>query len=333
MPNILLTQKCVRSCPYCFARRHMKTAPSEDLMTWEDLIYLADLIEAFGKGNVSLLGGEPTLHPEFIDFALYLVERDFTVTIFTSGIMSQEVLEEADRSFRHIPIERLSFVCNLNDPRSSPPAENERVGKFLETFGARVMAGFNIYRTEFDMSFLFDHINRHGLRRDLRVGLAHPILGAKNSFVRISDIEKTIRRLCSYFPLMERLRIKPGLDCGFPLCKFSDRELGWLYKFGGGHNMFECGPALDIGPDMSIWPCFPLSHFHRKSVFDFDSLGDILKFYSEIHNTVRTESSGIYEECDTCNLRRDRLCAGGCISQLLIRFSREAPVRLPEVYA
>lgn len=23
MPNILLTQRCVRSCPYCFAKKHM----------------------------------------------------------------------------------------------------------------------------------------------------------------------------------------------------------------------------------------------------------------------------------------------------------------------
>ena len=42
MPNILLTQKCIRSCPYCFARKHMHDSPPDDILKWEDLIYIVD---------------------------------------------------------------------------------------------------------------------------------------------------------------------------------------------------------------------------------------------------------------------------------------------------
>lgn len=48
MPNILLTQKCIRSCPYCFARKHMHDAPPEDILKWEDLIYIVDFFQSGG---------------------------------------------------------------------------------------------------------------------------------------------------------------------------------------------------------------------------------------------------------------------------------------------
>ena len=86
MPNILLTQKCIRSCPYCFARKHMHDAPPEDILKWEDLIYIVDFFQAGGDTNISLLGGEPFLHPDIVDYILYIIHRGMHVTVFTSGI-------------------------------------------------------------------------------------------------------------------------------------------------------------------------------------------------------------------------------------------------------
>jgi molybdenum cofactor biosynthesis enzyme MoaA len=116
MPNVLLTQSCVRSCPYCFARKHMSESSPEDVLSWENLVYLADFFQAAGERQFRLLGGEPALHPDFNDMLLYLLERDFNLTIFTSGVMAETVLKEAVALFGNLPHERLAFVCNLNDP-------------------------------------------------------------------------------------------------------------------------------------------------------------------------------------------------------------------------
>lgn len=90
MPNILLTQKCIRSCPYCFARKHMHDAPPEDILKWEDLIYIVDFFQSGGDTNISLLGGEPFLHPEIVDYILYIIQRGMHVTVFTSGVVSEK---------------------------------------------------------------------------------------------------------------------------------------------------------------------------------------------------------------------------------------------------
>ena len=42
MANVLLTKKCVRSCPYCFAKEEM-SGVDEEILEWEDLIYIIDL--------------------------------------------------------------------------------------------------------------------------------------------------------------------------------------------------------------------------------------------------------------------------------------------------
>jgi radical SAM protein with 4Fe4S-binding SPASM domain len=309
------------------------SAPS-DILSWENLIYLADFFEMAGERRFQILGGEPTLHPDFNDMVAYLLERGFRINVFTNGIMSDKKLIEAASIFRKLPPDKLSFTLNLNEPGTTPQglSEWESVKRFLKAFCDRITPGFNIYREDFDLTFIFRLINEHGLNRNIRIGLAHPIAGKKNKYVKPARIEKVINRLFQFQPLMERLRIKPGFDCGFPMCKFTDEQLGWLYKYTGGHYDFGCAPVIDIGPDMSVWSCFPLSGFHKRSLFEFNSIDEIHRYYSEIHEKVRVETGGIYDECDECVFREDHLCKGGCLAHALNNFYNEHPIRMKEMY-
>ena len=332
MANLLLTDTCVRSCPYCFAKKHMANAAIDDILSWENLIYVADFMEASGDKRISLLGGEPSLHPNFIEFIVYLLERNFHVNIFTSGIMSEEKLIEANRVLSGINPERLSFVVNLNNPKISTFSENESVKRFLKVFGHLSSPGFNIYKTDFDLDFLFQYINQYGLKKHMRLGLAHPIPGKRNKYVGIADMKKMAGRLLEFEQQFERFQVSCGLDCGMPLCIFTDEQLGKLYKISQGHLNFGCGPAVDIGTDMSVWCCFPLSDFHKKSLFDFDNIREVVEFYRDKQNLVRSEVSGIFEECDNCIQAKNRLCSAGCAAHMLSWFKNEKQVRMEGIY-
>jgi len=331
MANILLTSVCNRSCPYCFAQREMASASTDNRMSWENLIYIADFLERSGERHVSLLGGEPTLHPEVVDFILYLVARNFVVTVFTNGILSPARLQEFKTHFADAEVEQLSFVCNLNDPVLTPasPGETERINTFLSILGPWVTPGFNIYRTDFTLDFLFECINRYGLRRHLRLGITHPIPGKGNLFIRPLEMRQVCRRLYSYREKFDAFRVKPGLDCGFPICQFSDEELGWLRRLG--LSQFSCSAAIDITPDMNVYHCFPLSNYRRKSLFEFDSMAQIHEHFVRIKDQIKVEIAGIYPECDGCNYQEDGICGGGGLCQVLLRFVDEASVRLPEI--
>ena len=329
MPNILLTQKCVRSCPYCFAKKQMNDGDSGEIIKWEDMVYLADLFSRGGCREMRFLGGEPTLHPAFADFLAYSLTRGFSVTVFSSGIMSDKVKEDLRRVYKTVPQadKNVSFLCNLNDPELSPPAENKRVEEFLEEFGAWVMPGFNIYRKDFSLDFLFRYINRYGLRRSIRLGLTHPILGESNSFIAIPEMQGIVDRLLGYLPQFNQQDVVPGLDCGFPMCLFSDSQLGQLYKATKGSQRFTCGVPLDIGPDMTAWGCFPLSATHRKSVYEFDDYNQMTEYFTTFAQDIRKEAGGIYEKCDACTWRKKGMCDGGCAAHMLREIAKEGGVR------
>jgi radical SAM protein with 4Fe4S-binding SPASM domain len=332
MANLLITQTCVRSCPYCFAKKHMDDNDRDGMMGWKDFIYLVDFLEASGDKHVSLLGGEPTLHPEFPDYIVYLLERGFSVNTFTSGIMNEKRLRRLERVLAGADPERLSFVVNINDPLKSNYSETERVKSFLEVFGHVSSPGYNMYRPKFEMGFLFDYVNTYGMRKHLRLGLTHPIAGKKNAYIRLGEIQEMVNTLLTYEEYFTRFGVKIGLDCGFPMCTYTDEQLGKLYKLTGGRLSFGCGPAVDIGPDMMVWCCFPLSDYHKKSIYDFDNMQELVNFYQEKQMNIRTEITGIFDECETCRLRMEGMCDGGCLAHQLNNFVNEAEVRMPEVY-
>jgi cyclic pyranopterin phosphate synthase len=316
MANILLTEKCVRSCPYCFAKEYLKES-KENLLLWENLIYLADLFEVSNEKRLSLLGGEPTLHPEFVDFVMYLHQRRFKVNVFTSGIMSSKNLNAAKEYLLTIPAENLSLVCNYNHPNSSTPNETKQINKFFNTFSKYITLSFNLYQKDFDFTFLTDAICKYELKKHIRLGLAQPIPGQKNECLTLSEIRGIAEKLRNQLPVLEKNRISLSFDCGMPMCIFSDEDIGRLFKLNRGRVMFSCSPALDIGPDMQMWSCFPLCNYERKSLYDFDNVQEIKNYFSEQHKNLRKERKGIFEECNTCVHFEENLCRGGCLAHLI----------------
>ncbi len=333
MANVLLTQKCVRSCPYCFAKKHMEDAPPDDILTWENLIYIADFLQASGDQSISLLGGEPFLHPQIVDYILYLISRGLRVNIFTSGIMSDACFAKVVQNLANVHPAQLSFVCNLNNPATTSFSELENIKRFLTTFSHLTVLSINIYRTDFDLDYAIQYINRYALNRHIRIGLAHPIPGKKNVYIPVEKLNVMASRFVSYIPVLEQFNIEAGFDCGVPMCIFDDESIGKMFKFNKGNVKFSCGPAIDIGPDMTVWSCFPLSNYEKKSLYEFKTMQEVYEFYSTFHKKARTEVGGIFEKCDTCIYRSRELCAGGCVAHILNNFINEAEVRYGEVYA
>lgn len=331
MANLLLTTRCVRSCPYCFAKNEMAESDPTDTVSWENIVYLADFLIQSDDRHLALLGGEPTLHPQFVDIVLYLLQRGLHVTIFTSGVMSSERLGELERHLTQISPDRIQFVCNLNNPEQTPApgGEHEKLHRFLTALGPWTTPGFNIYRTDFDLAFIFEYISRFGMQGQLRLGLASPIARQDNLYIRKQDMKEVIDRLYGFRHLFERFRVRPNLDCGFPLCFFSDEQLGWFFRMTGTVN-FGCGPAIDIKPNMDVYSCFPLSTIHKRSLYEFNSIQEVAAFYIGLHDQIRQDFPGAFEECVPCLLRNENRCSGGGVCHILRQVADEiADPRLP----
>ncbi len=71
MPNIIFNSYCNRNCIYCFAKK--KNEGSYKQLSLDNLVIICDFLEKSNIKNVTVLGGEPTLHPEFTLFLQYII--------------------------------------------------------------------------------------------------------------------------------------------------------------------------------------------------------------------------------------------------------------------
>jgi radical SAM protein with 4Fe4S-binding SPASM domain len=302
---------------YCFAEQYMEGAPGHELR-WDDYIYVLDFYERNGEPKVSLLGGEPTTHPYVADMADYAMQRGFDVRVFTSGIMSDRQRERLaavwNKHDKDVPRHTINFIVNLNHPSETSEAQAKSQAAFMALAGKRASISFNIHRPDFDLNFAFDAIEQHKLEPTIRLGLTHPIAGAgrQAAFLHPKNYRAVAASLERVFPRFQAGAVIPGFDCGFPPCMFTDEQLGKLVKLRARFT-WTCGPVIDIGPDLELWPCFPLTEVRGKSLYDFDSIRAIQEYF---HKEVRGQRlrKGAYPECAGCTHLERQMCSGGCQS-------------------
>jgi hypothetical protein len=323
MATILLNSPGRRSRPQGCAG----TGDSQSL-SWENLIYIADFLRASGQHRVSLGGGEPAGHPECVDFILYLLDRGFEVTLCTDGILSPPRLEEFRQHLAGVPVERLRVLCHFPGPVQTPglPQETPGLHRFLAVMGPWTQGSYTIHGPDFSLDFLFEAISRFGLKRQVRLSLAHPVPGSRAGFIQSGDLGRVVKELFDHRQLFETQRVRPDLDCGWPLCKFSDEELGWLHRFRG-HASGGCRPACIISPDLRVSYCLALSHYQSPSLFEFDDLERIHRHFSRLREGIRAETAGIYQACAGCLSREDGGCDGGGLCRTASRGRGQAPTR------
>lgn len=330
MPNVLLTEKCIRKCPYCFAKQYMEGTEDKTAISNENFNYIVDFLEKSDIKRISLLGGEPLIHPRIVDIISDLITREFEITVFTSGIMPENNLQLLIERINNLQIKdkhKLKFIVNVNEPRLSNPKEVEKVKNFFTILGSYCGLSFNIYRQDFNPDFLLNYIIEYGLIRFIRFGIANPIPGGLNQFINPKDFKQIGTTLISFMQKMYELQIFPLLDCGFNLCMFSDEEIGKLYRFSRNAVDFDCSPSIDIGPDLSCWCCFPLSNINRKSLLDFKNFNELYAYFNKLQEKYRKEVKGIYQACDECRNFMDEICAGGCLAHSINKFENEGWIR------
>lgn len=327
MATLVLSSSSNLSRPNGSAGNEMPESVSSNSMSWDNLIYIADFLWNSGQREISLRESESTRHPEGVDFILYLLERGFDVTFLTNGLLSPASLEEFERYLTATPRDRLTLVCHLHDPTQLPalPDDIRRLGSFLAVMGPWTQAGFMIDRLDFNLDFLFDYLNRFRLKRQLRLSLAHPVPDRQAGFSAGGDLRPIVERLFSYQHLFETYGVRLRFACGFPLCRFNDAELGWLHR-SGGYCPRGCEPVITLAPDMSVYPCFPLSQDGGRSLFEFDSMEQIQGFYLQQRQAIKAETPGFDTECDGCRCREEKRCGGKGMCHLIGYSNSEASI-------
>lgn len=324
MANLYLTHKCSRGCSFCFARKVLQSAKErEEILSIEEIERLLDKFPELR--TVGLLGGEPFLYPHMRALLDLLRKRDIQATIFTSatnplpdGLNDLDLNAYSMEVAPDVRVPMLRFVVNVGE-RST---YNEQQFKNLELFFEKYHSCASLSYTIFDLDngdpdFLFDMIDKYDLQRDIRTGIALPIYKGGNQYIPTEQYKRAGTYLVHCLERAHKRNITMNMDCGFTACMFTDEQLGRMQRLGT-ELRFMCGAAVDIGPRLEVWNCFPLFQLGRISALEASSLEDLNRMLEEQLCATLGPQIGIFKECATCDTMKRGLCEGGCKSFLSI---------------
>lgn len=271
-----------------------------------------DFIQQSGLDELRLLGGEPTLHPEFINFLKIGLKKGLNIRVFSNGMMTADLV--SDILLLNDP--KLSFVINSVDPDTYPD-EYKNQSPVLTKLGSRASIGINIYQPGQNLDYLIPMIKRHHLAEEIRIGLAHPTVPPGNQSLHPKFYPIVGDRLWDFYQELSEHHIRLTLDCGFVPCMFPDELKSLLMKQNPDLGL-RCNPVLDVLPDEKVISCFPLHSLGTKTLNEFQGTEDIRKEF--LRDLAPYESTGIYPHCIKCEYFISKVCHGGCRAQVINRF-------------
>lgn len=152
--NWAITGKCNFNCLHCFMAAD--NAPMMEEFTWEQCLELLDECVRCGVQTITLTGGEPMLHPRFMDIVRECAKRHLCISeVNTNGsFLTPEMLEEWKSLGMDILV-KISFdgVGHHDWLRNVPGAEEKamRAIRLCKEHGFRVRAQTNVHRGNLDV--------------------------------------------------------------------------------------------------------------------------------------------------------------------------------------
>lgn len=149
----MITGKCNYNCLHCFNAADNNQLQTE--FSWEECVRLMDEAKRCGVNAINLTGGEPMLHPHFMDIIRGIHERGMYVRgIITNGsLLTQEILDELKRIGSN-PMIKISYdgIGHHDWLRNHSGAEQDamRAIKLCLDNGFSVRVHMNVHRMNVD---------------------------------------------------------------------------------------------------------------------------------------------------------------------------------------
>ena len=274
------------------------------------LALLAWLKKAPFDGNVvHLMGGEPTLHKDFVWMAEMTVNQGFDVAIFSNAATPKA--PEYSEQLKHLDIR---WIVNVNSPDTRTVAQEKSLRESLRILRENVTLTFNMTPEPVSNEWLVDLIYDYTLRKKIKVGFVLPTLSHKNQYLDNDDYSRVAERVVAFASFCETFDISLDYECGIPWCAFTPSQLGQLWH-ANAKFFSSCDSILDIMPNGCVMYCLPLATLYAVPFDQFEDYPAAKQWYESTLNPYRP--MGSTPTCFSCNLLRSGVCRGGCVARIL----------------
>jgi len=330
MANLSISTVCNQNCAYCFTVDHLvdgnpgdaqEPLAEQGFMPIDAFQERVDFLKRSSIQDVRFLGGEPTLHPQFVELINRARAADMRVVVFTNGLVPEEVLA----SLEMLPTDQCTVMVNVNQPADTGLDELfQQRRETLRRLGGLALPGFNIYRLDCDMDFLLSLIDETDCKPTIRLGMAQPCLTSENRTIHPNQYRAVAVKIVRLARIAAKVGVNLDFDCGFVRCMFSDDDLDAL-RTAGANVGWQCNPILDVDIRGVVIHCYPLSKLARLPLTSESDAAALRRAFEARARPYRL--AGVFKECSICPFKASGECPGGCLAATIRRF-RHTPVHL-----
>ena len=122
--QIELTSRCNERCVHCYIPNENKCENIEPAFYYDVLDQCRDM----GLLNITLSGGEPMMHPQFIDFLIKAKDYDFSINILSNlTLLNDEIIAEMKANrLSSVQVSLYSMKPGIHDSISQLPGSYEK---------------------------------------------------------------------------------------------------------------------------------------------------------------------------------------------------------------
>lgn len=316
---LTVTRKCNNFCEWCYTKNKLNC----ENMNFDDAISCVDKLNELGVSRLILIGGEPTLYPNFLELAKYISSKGIKVSLATNG------RKLSDLSFASDMINAGITSVNISLKGTS---EDEYV-KYTKSYG--LIEAITGYKNLLDLGFknvslsyvivddnkkkfneLVELIDKYDLK-NIVFQFVKPVLTLENSNDTF-DIEKMGKFVSYIYNKMKKTKTNYCLELSFPLCAVDKRILKKLMQ---ENRITTCchiskGSGVIFDTDFKILPCNHFAEFpYSEEKIGLKSSKEISNFLdSDTCNELR-KTAGSYpsKKCIDCD--KWEICGGGCFTR------------------
>ncbi|MBN1936023.1 MAG: radical SAM protein [Anaerolineae bacterium] len=317
MANLMISTLCNQDCPYCFTADYRNLYPlsNRHFLSLADVENRLNFLMRSNIDQARLMGGEPTLHPQFVELVACVRMAGLKVVVFSNGLIPASVLD----CLASLPVSECMVLINVSDPQYIHQNISTQQLDTIQRLGTRAMLGFNIYRPDFQLDFLLPIVAETGCRPSIRLGIAHPCLSASNQYIHPNQYVAVGAKIARFARLAASAGVTIEFDCGFVRCMFSEPDWEALCTLKADVGR-RCNPILDIDIEGRVMHCYPLAGLGSLPM-TADSDAPALRQAFELR-VQPYRRAGIFPECSCCSFKAAGECSGGCLSATIRRFRR-----------
>ncbi len=326
--NWSITGKCNYNCKHCFMARDNAKMMKE--FSWEEMLAALDEFDKCGIQTIELTGGEPMLHPHFMDLVREISRRgmDIDVILTNGAFLTPEILREI-KALGFNPLFKISFdgLTHHDWMRGVEGAEQKTLEAIDMCVAEGVRTGVQICIHKYNLDTLFDTVKliaEKGVKwiRVIRTSESprwaenapDASLGIEEYYDVSIDIltryaktglkaELILWQFADYYPNCSGYRFVP-VDCS----KDRERDMRRPTCVGARGSMA-------ISSEGQVSPCNQMSGYFSKNGFDIGNIKNgvqPLLQESRYMDTITLSCGKVGENklCSVC--KYFGYCLGGC---------------------